>query len=148
MVSQRSNCKKKFNEFLLEAIDEALSSLGQSSKTAIYYQLETMFNIKKQEIPNRIDDFARALKKLFGLGATHLEILFMKSLYAKVKDDQEWVSCEWVVPKVTFTQYVRLMRQSFEGTKQDEVEMGILIEENALQPCKLRNTRKSSESTR
>jgi hypothetical protein len=71
----------------------------------------------------------------------------MKSLYAKVRGDQEWVSCEWVVPEVTFAQFVRLMRQSFEGTKQGDVEMGILIEENALQPCKLRLIHKYAEST-
>jgi hypothetical protein len=129
--------KKKFNKLLLEAIDEALSFLGESSKTAIYYHLETVFNIKKQEIPNRVDDFSRALERLFGLGAKHLEILFMKSLYAKVRGVREWSSCEWVVPEVTFREYVHLMRQNFEGANKNQEEMGILINENEeLQPCK------------
>ena len=136
MFSHLTKEKANFSELLLEAIDEALSSLGQSSKTAIYYQLETMFNIKKQDIPNRVDDFSKALEKISGLGATHLEILFMKSLYAKVRGDQEWVSCEWVVPDVTFREYVRLMRQNFEGASKNEEEMGILINENEkLQRC-------------
>lgn len=85
MVSQRS-LRKKFNILLIEAIDEALSSLGESSKTAIYHHLETAFNIKKQEIPNKVDVFSRALERLFGFGAKHLEILFMKSLSAKVRE--------------------------------------------------------------
>lgn len=85
MVSQRS-LRKKFNILLIEAIDEAISSPGESSKTAIYYHLETAFNIKKQEIPNKVDVFSRALERLFGFGAKHLEILFMKSLSAKVRE--------------------------------------------------------------
>ena len=38
------------------------------------------------------------------------------------------VSCEWVVPEVTFREYVRLMRQNFEGASKNEEEMGILID--------------------
>lgn len=130
MVPQPSLRKKEFDRVLLEAIDEAFSSLGESSKTAIYYHLETAFNIKKQEIPSRVADFSRALEQLFGLGAKHLEILFMKSLYAKVRGAREWASVEWVVPEMTFREYVRLMRQKFEGAKQGQVEMGVLANEN------------------
>jgi hypothetical protein len=80
---------------LLEAIDEALSSLGETPKKAIYYQLETAFNIKTKEIPNKIDDFSRALERLFGVGAKHLEIVFMKNLYAKVRGACEWSAHKW-----------------------------------------------------
>ena len=90
MVSQPNKGKAKFNGLLLEAIDEVLSSLGETPKTAIYYHLEKAFNIKRLEIPERFDDFSSALEKFFGLGATNLEILFMKSLYAKVRGVREW----------------------------------------------------------
>jgi hypothetical protein len=130
LVPQRSWRKKAFDRVLLKAIDEALLSLGESPKTAIYYHLESVFNIRKQEIPRRIGDFSKALEQLFGLGARHLEILFMKSLYAKLTGVREWASVEWVVPEMTFREYVHLMRQKFEGAKRDEVEMGILANEN------------------
>ncbi len=95
-----------------------------------------MFNIKKQEIPNRINAFSRALERLFGFGAKHLEILFMKSLYAKVRDVHERVSCEWAVPEVTSRAYVDIMRQNYEGASRNEEEMGIVINENEkLQRC-------------
>ena len=124
-----------FNSLLLEAIDEALSSLGETPKTAIYYQLKTEFNIKTKEIPERIDDFSSALERPFGLGAKHLEILFMKILSVKVRDFRDWVSCEWVVPEVKFREYVDIMRQNYEGVNKNE-EMGILINENEkLQRC-------------
>lgn len=121
---------------LLEAIDDALSCLGESQKTAIYYHLEKTFNIKRLEIPDRVDDFSSALERLFGLGAKHFEILFMKSLYVKVKDARDWVSCEWVLPEVTFRAYVDIMRQNYEGASRNEEVMGILINENEkLQRC-------------
>src|SRR5208283_5300834 len=105
MVSRRTSRKRKFNKLLLEAIDEALSSFGEDSKTAIYYRLEKAFDIRKQEIPSRINDFSIALEKLFGVGARHLEISFMKSLYAKIKGF-ECFSCELFLSKVTFRDYV------------------------------------------
>jgi hypothetical protein len=121
---------------LLEAIDEALSSLGETPKKAIYYQLETAFNIKRLEIPNKIDDFSRALERLFGVGAKHLEIVFMKNLYAKVRGACEWIPCEWVVPEFTFKAYVDFMKQNYEEASRNEEEIGILINENEkLQRC-------------
>jgi hypothetical protein len=118
--------RANFNRLLLEAIDETLSCLGESSKKAIYCRLETEFNIKKKEIPNMIDDFSRALESLFGLGAKILEIMFMKSLYSKVRVAGEKVSCEWVVPEMTFKEYVDLMKQRFEeASTHQEVEIFI-----------------------
>jgi hypothetical protein len=53
--------KEEFDKFLLEAIDEGLASIGESSKQAIYFHLERGFNIKRQEIPNKIADFKDAI---------------------------------------------------------------------------------------
>lgn len=122
---------KSFEQILLEAIDEALSSLGESVKTAIYFHLANSFNVKRQEIPQRIADFSEALERIFGPGARHLEILFMKSLHAKIKVTCEWPTCEWplskwIVPEMTFKEYVRLMRQRFEATRESNIEMGVL----------------------
>ncbi|HLE75381.1 MAG TPA: hypothetical protein VI864_04970 [Candidatus Bathyarchaeia archaeon] len=72
-----------FEKFLLEAVDEGLASLGESSKQAIYFHIEKTFNIQKQEIPNRIEAFTCAIEKIFGLGATFLESLILKGLYEK-----------------------------------------------------------------
>jgi hypothetical protein len=73
----------KFEKLLVEAIDESLSSLGESPKQAILFHLENTFNIKKQEISNKIEGFDDALKKTFGLGADFLEALILKKLGEK-----------------------------------------------------------------
>lgn len=73
-----------FKETLLEAVDAALSLMGDSSKRAIYLYLEKNYTIKKQDIPNRIEEFANAIEKIFGDGAKILEIEIMKHLFVKI----------------------------------------------------------------
>jgi hypothetical protein len=73
----------EFEKLLVEAIDESFSSLGESPKQAILFHLENTFKIKKQEIPNKIDSFDHAIKKLFGPGADFLETLIVKKLCEK-----------------------------------------------------------------
>jgi len=74
----------KFEEILLEAIDEGLSLLGESPKQAVYFHLETAFNMKRHAIPHRIEEFTDAIEKLFGAGAKIIEIKIMKCLFKKV----------------------------------------------------------------
>lgn len=73
-----------FEKFLLEAVDESLSWLGESAKQTIYFHLETEYNISKQDIPYRIEDFTEAIEDIFGLGAKLLEIKIMKNLFTKM----------------------------------------------------------------
>src|SRR4030065_1025289 len=104
-----------FGNSLLEAIDEAFVSLGESVKTSIYFHLENTWEIKKQEIPFKIEDFQNALEKLFGaLGSRHLEILFAKNLHEKVKISYGWDTPRWAVPSVTFQEYLSLSKINFE----------------------------------
>lgn len=127
-----SKPKPSFNKILLEAIDETLFSLGESVKTSIYFHLEETFNIKRREIPLRINDFSNALERIFGIGARHLEILFMKNLRAKIGVTCEWPAlkwpaCKWIIPEVTFQECVDLMKRKFEDIYKKE-EMGVLID--------------------
>jgi hypothetical protein len=134
LVSQLSLRKKKFNNLLLEAIDEAFSSLGESVKVVIYFHLDNTFGINKSGIPSKIAGFSEALEKIFGPGARYLEILFMKNLHAKIEVTCKWPAykyplCNWIVPEVTFQEYVQFMRQNFEAKNENKTEMGILLHE-------------------
>lgn len=77
--------KANFERLLLEAVDEALASIGESPKQAIYFHLENHFDIQKQEIPGKIEAFAFGIEKIFGLGANFLESLILKRLYEKTR---------------------------------------------------------------
>jgi hypothetical protein len=76
--------EQSFSEALSGAIDETFSSLSESVREAIFFHPEKTFGIRRSEIPYKIDDFSDALERIFGLGARHLEILFIKNLHAKV----------------------------------------------------------------
>jgi len=93
-----------------------LSSLGDSAKYAIYFHLENTFNISKQGIPYKIEEFADAIEKIFGLGAKPLEILIMKRLYEKVGGIVEHPKHKDLV----FAEYVEAVKQSFLKKKKQE----------------------------
>ena len=118
-----STANRDFGVVLLEAIDEALLALGESVKTSIYFKLNNTFNIKKQEIPEKVDVLSDALEQVFGLGARHLEIMFMKCLYTKMGPVCELYVREWISLEMTFKEYVHLMRQIYEKTKNREIEI-------------------------
>ena len=108
--------EKGFDELLLEAVDEGLSSIGDSAKQAIYFHLEKVFNVKKHEIPYRIEDFTRAVEKIFGPGANVLEILIMKLLYEKIGRTVQLRESK----DFTFTKYVDAVKRSFLEKKKAE----------------------------
>jgi len=99
---------KAFDELLLSAIDEALSSLGESAKQSIYFHIETS-NVTRNKISENLQGFQGGLERIFGVGARFIEILIMKNLYAKIgqpliveKSDQ-----------LEFIEYVNAAKQSF-----------------------------------
>lgn len=105
--------QKTFAELLIEAVDEALTSLGESAKQAIYFHLKNKFKISKEEIPNRVKDFAEGLEKIFGPGARFLEILIMKKLYERIGEPLGWDKSK----EFTFADYVETARRHFQKRK-------------------------------
>jgi len=133
-LRKRSTSKPNFNEILLASIDEALSSLGEDVAAATYFNIEKTFNIKRREIPQRINDFSDALENFFGVGARCLELLVMKNLHAKVGITCKWLEykwplSKWIVPEVTFREYVNRMRENYENASRNKPEMGVLMNE-------------------
>jgi hypothetical protein len=76
--------QNNFSKLLLSAVEESLSSLGDSPKKAILFHLEASFNLKKEKIPTNLTEFAKALEGIFGPGASYLERLIVKRLYEKL----------------------------------------------------------------
>jgi hypothetical protein len=74
---------------MLAAIEEGLSPLGDLPKNAIFYHLESSFQLKKEGIPSNLTEFKQALERIFGPGALYLEKAITKSLYGKLGLDFE-----------------------------------------------------------
>jgi len=101
--------KNGFEKLLIEAVDEALASLGDSARQSIYFHLEKKFKIERTEIPQHIEDFAEGLEKIFGAGAQFLEILIMKQLYEKTGRPLQWNKNKELI----FVEYVAAAKCSF-----------------------------------
>jgi hypothetical protein len=97
--------QNNLRKILLEAVEEGLSSLGDSPKQAIFFHLETSFEISKDSIPTNLTEFSKALEKIFGPGASYLEKLIVKRLYEKLGLEFEEVK-NW-----DFLEYVKNARE-------------------------------------
>lgn len=76
--------RQKFGEALLNAVDFAFHSLGESCQQALYFHLEKTFRIERSEIPNKVEEFDNALKSIFKDGAICLERLMLKKLWGEL----------------------------------------------------------------
>jgi|YelNatPaOPRAMG01_1025707.scaffolds.fasta_scaffold39071_3 hypothetical protein len=90
------------DQLLIDAIDEVLTSLGNHCKHVVYDYLKKELDMNREEIPRRIEDFAEALKQLFGQASTLLEIEIMKQLKMKAPD----FKCVIKRNELSFAQYV------------------------------------------
>jgi len=101
-----------FEELFADAVDEALSSLGNSCKQAIYFHLEKTFKIKKCLIPYKIEQFASALEEIFGFGSKFLEIKIMECLYQKAGHFKYFPRQQ----TLEFTKYIEALRRNLTET--------------------------------
>jgi hypothetical protein len=125
-ISKKDATLEEFNKLLFESVDEALSSLGEAVKNTLYLHLKNDFNIKPEEIPNKICEFSDILHKIFGLGARRLELKCMKNLCEKVRvsiawPEYEWPMSKWFVNDITFPEYVTNSLQSFVAKRKNNI---------------------------
>lgn len=111
---------EQFDDFLVQAINEVLTSLGEPVKNTLYQHLEVDFNITKNEIPNKIAEFCKIIHKIFGLGASRLERKFMQNLNSKVQANVECPECEWslskwIVMETSFEENINNIRKNYEA---------------------------------
>lgn len=108
---------KNFDTLLLEAVDEGLSCLGKAGKTSFYINLEGLFNIRKSEIPSRIEDFSNALNRIFGLGAPKIETLIMKILHEKIGETNKLGDQNRLASDLIFSKNIELMRLYYQDSE-------------------------------
>jgi hypothetical protein len=112
-TNKNSLCRHEFKKLLLEAVDESLSILGDLAKRAVYSCLEKNFKIKKQEIPNKIEGFTKAMEEILGPGAKLLQIQIMKHLYETIGRDFKYFPEK---DELLFIEYVAAVEASYVET--------------------------------
>lgn len=104
-----------FEKTLLRAVDDGLLLLGETPRKAIYYHLNEKFQLERENIPEEIEEFARALNAIFGSGAEVIEKFIVKELYRGLKFNlEEKMNFE-------FADYVRKAEQTASDMKQRRV---------------------------
>jgi hypothetical protein len=103
--------KPEFEDLLLDAIDQGLSVLGESSKISIYFHLEKSYGITRQDIPQKIEAFASAMEKLFGPGAKFIVTLVSKGLCEKARLNIE----DDAIKNLSFAETVALAKKRMEA---------------------------------
>jgi hypothetical protein len=106
--------EKAFDKLLLDAIDDAFCTLGDSARQSIYFHLESKCKVAKSHIPHCLEDFDEGLERIFGPGSRFLEILIMKKLYEKTGQSLKWDESKELV----FVDYVMTAKRSFSKKRQ------------------------------
>jgi hypothetical protein len=82
---KKLSLKNRIDISIMEAVDESLETFGDAVRRAAYFQLQNNYNLPKQEIPTRIEEFTAAIEEIFGIGAGLIEVKIIKTLYTKAK---------------------------------------------------------------
>ena len=69
---------------LLQAVDDGLLVLGQGLRMAIYKRIESTYQVRREDIPDKLLTFHRALQDLLGSGAKMMERLIARDLYSRL----------------------------------------------------------------
>jgi hypothetical protein len=88
------------NRVLAQAVDDGLSVPGEIVRTAIYDRIEKSYGLKREDIPEKLEAFHRALEDLLGESAKVMENMIAKKLYSHLRLDfalrDGWTLVEYV----------------------------------------------------
>lgn len=69
----------------MKAIAEALNKiLGETTAQTIYFHLEQEHHLKREDIPDNLENFLFSLERIFGIGARVIEKAIMGNLYSRL----------------------------------------------------------------
>lgn len=85
----------KPSDRVLRCVDKGLSRLGGTVKHVIYRYIENEYGLKREEIPERPEEFLKGLEKMYGPGARVIELNILKEF-----GEEFGVSCESLVEAV------------------------------------------------
>jgi hypothetical protein len=89
-----------FRDVLLQSIDDGLLVPGEIVRAAIYDRVERSYQIRREEIPEKLELFHKALRDLLAAGGEVLERLIAKNLYRRLdlnfNQHENWTLLDYV----------------------------------------------------
>ncbi len=101
---------QSFSQVLLDCVDEGLSVLGNEPRLAVYQYLATIHSLDREQIPDKVDEFATGLKKALGSASRVIERLILKKLFQRIGSTFRETA------ELEFADYVRDAKRRFEVT--------------------------------
>jgi hypothetical protein len=87
------------DDALREATDYGLLALGEIVRETIYQRIERTHQVKRKEIPEKLDTFHKALQGTLGAAAKVIERLIAKNFYSRLDLDftehNDWTIVEY-----------------------------------------------------
>jgi hypothetical protein len=99
---------REFDKILVNAVDEALNSLGASIKQSTYFHIENTVKVARNDIPENLEEFQGGLEKIFGTGARLIEILIMKNLHSQIG-----IPLKMESKQLKFIEYIDAAKEGF-----------------------------------
>lgn len=85
---------------LVEAVDDGLLALGQIPRETVYHVIHTTHGVRREEIPEKLENFQKALREIFGTGTRVIERLIAKNLYKRLglnfTEHKDWTLLDYV----------------------------------------------------
>lgn len=94
----------RLSDTLLQATDHGLLALGEIASESVYNRIEKTHGVRREEIPQKLDIFHKALVDLLGAGASVVEKLIAKNLYSRLGLNFGYHE-DWTL--VTYVNYAR-----------------------------------------
>ncbi len=85
----------KPSDRVLTCVDKGLSRLGGTVKHVVYWYIENEYGLKREEIPEKPEEFVKGLEKMYGPGARVIELNILKEFSEEFR-----VACESLVEAV------------------------------------------------
>ena len=101
---------QSFSQVLLDCVDEGLSVLGNEPRQAVYQYLATIHSLDREQIPDKVDEFAAGLKKALGSASRVIERLILKKLFQRIGSTFRETA------ELEFADYVQDAKRRFEVT--------------------------------
>ncbi|MGQ9543539.1 MAG: hypothetical protein ACUVTM_05595 [Candidatus Bathyarchaeia archaeon] len=92
--------KDKFRNVLLESIDLGLLVLGEVARQALYSHIERRYQVKHEDLPDRLEVLHEVLEGVLGVGGRVVERLIARtmceSLNLRFIEHENWTLQEYV----------------------------------------------------
>ncbi len=97
-----------FAQLLIACVDEGLSVLGTEPRLAVYQFLFTICSLQREEIPDKVEEFAAGLRKALGGASRVMERIILRKLFQKIGSSFK------ETPVLEFAEYVIEARRRFD----------------------------------